>query len=123
MKMVMILATAGLSLTLAACGESDTTAANSGPTQANGPAQASAGSAPASSSQAHSGAGNVTEVSADSVTISHGPVQSLGWPAMTMPFSAAGSPDLLRGINVGDPVIFEFRQDGGRYVLTSISKQ
>ncbi|MBK8072351.1 MAG: copper-binding protein [Ramlibacter sp.] len=51
-----------------------------------GPATASApmvGSAPL---VAHSGTGKVTAIGKDDITISHRPIASLKWGAMTMPF-------------------------------------
>jgi len=69
----------------------------------------------------HSAAGEVTAIEGEQVTISHGPVESLGWPAMTMTFRA-GSPEMVSQVNVGERVSFSFRQDGGGYTLTSLSK-
>lgn len=40
------------------------------------------------------------------VTLSHGPIEALGWPAMTMPFKVTDA-KLLEGIRVGDGVRFE----------------
>lgn len=74
----------------------------------------------AQTGEVHSGTGDITEVSADSVTISHGPIESANWPAMTMAFKAE-SAQMVQGLNVGDPVRFEFRQAGAENVLTSIS--
>jgi Cu(I)/Ag(I) efflux system membrane fusion protein len=47
----------------------------------------------------------------DGITISHGPVPALKWPAMTMSF---GKADLmtLTGLKPGDLVRFEFRKGG-----------
>ena len=116
------------SLALAACGgpgESNTQGA-----QAGEDARANSTSMPGMNGdvqsaqptgQAHSGNGDITELSNDSVTISHGPVESIGWPAMTMTFRA-GSGESLQGLNVGDPVDFQFQKAGEQYVLTSISK-
>lgn len=39
-----------------------------------------------------------------SVTLQHGPIAALGWPAMTMPFKA--DPGLLTGLKVGQQVSF-----------------
>ncbi|MBE7375841.1 copper-binding protein [Pseudomonas lopnurensis] len=41
-----------------------------------------------------------------SVTIAHGPVAALKWPAMVTPFKA--SAEQLKGLAVGDAVAFEF---------------
>ena len=82
----------------------------------NGDAQSAEGTG-----QVHSGNGDITELSSDSVTISHGPVESIGWPAMTMTFRAQ-SGQMLQGLNVGDPVDFQFQKAGEQYQLTSIKK-
>jgi len=44
------------------------------------------------------------------ITIAHGPVEALKWPAMIMPFKA--SAELMEGLKVGDKVDFEFTQEG-----------
>lgn len=38
------------------------------------------------------------------LTLQHGPIAALGWPAMTMPFQA--KPELLAGLKVGQSVTF-----------------
>ena len=71
--------------------------------------------------QTHRGSGTVTKVAPgkSSVTIAHGPVQTMNWPAMTMTFSAADK-KLLEGVRPGAKVDFEFVQQGSRYAVTSI---
>ena len=66
----------------------------------------------------HKAEGKVEAIGRDSVTLSHGPVASLQWPAMTMDFQfAPGS--LPAGVKVGDTVSFEFRQvSEGEYAIT-----
>jgi Cu(I)/Ag(I) efflux system membrane fusion protein len=120
MQKLHFLIAAAVSLGLASCGES------SAPPEQRRPAeQTQVGTAQPAGQQAngevHRAQGDVTEVSGDQVTISHGPVGSAGWSAMTMTFNAP-SPDMLRGVNQGDPVSFAFRQQGNAYVLSSISK-
>ena len=58
---------------------------------------------------------------ARTITIAHGPVPELEWPAMTMTFQAA-SPDVLAGIAPGDQVAFAFHEADGTYVVTSLTK-
>jgi Cu(I)/Ag(I) efflux system membrane fusion protein len=55
--------------------------------------------------------GKVESVESDSITISHGPVPALKWPAMTMGF---GKPDAkaFSDIHVGEKVRFEFKKGG-----------
>lgn len=86
--------------------------------EAAAPAERAA-SAPADA--AHNADGRVTAVTGETVTISHGPVASLQWPAMTMAFRAP-SADMLEGVAPGDQVSFAFRESDGGYVLTSLSK-
>jgi Cu/Ag efflux protein CusF len=55
--------------------------------------------------------------------ISHGPVETLHWPAMTMEFKAAHAA-LLQGIQPGDAIVFEFVERApGEWVITAISKE
>lgn len=100
-----------LSLLIAACGEQNAVTKNQQATDAT-----------ASQAQVYSAAGKVTVIAGNQVTIAHGPVQGIGWPAMTMTFRA-GSPDMTRGVNAGDQVSFAFRQDGSAYVLTLLQKR
>lgn len=53
------------------------------------------------------------------VTLAHGPVKSLNWPAMTMGFKVADK-SLLSKLNEGSKVEVEFKQVGKDYVLTSV---
>jgi Cu(I)/Ag(I) efflux system membrane fusion protein len=69
----------------------------------------------------HTASGRVTALSGANVTIAHGAVASLSWPAMTMQFSFA-RPQLATGLRVGDQVAFRFRQSGGAYVIEEINK-
>ena len=78
------------------------------------------GAAPASQAGPFEASGKITAVSAEQVTIAHGPVEGLGWPAMTMSF-AATDPTVTTGLSTGDAVKFAFRREGERYVLTEIS--
>ena len=79
------------------------------------------GSLTAAQPSDYSASGKVTAIAGDQVTIAHGPVQGIGWPAMSMTFKA-GSPEMISGVGVGDQVFFAFKQDGGGYTLTSLSK-
>lgn len=106
---------ASTTLAVAACGKNETTVEEGGAQNTVAPATATA------QGQVYTGQGDVTEVSGDTVTISHGPIEGIGWPAMTMPFRA-GSSDMLKGVNPGDPVSFSFQQSGNEYVLTALEK-
>jgi Cu(I)/Ag(I) efflux system membrane fusion protein len=76
---------------------------------------------PGSGMASHRGAGRVEKIDADTVTISHGPISSLNWGAMTMPFKLP-SGGMPRNVAVGDMVTFDFKQTpDGQYQLTSIT--
>ena len=78
-------------------------------------------SAPAAST--HHAEGVIERAQGDMLTISHGPVADLKWPAMTMDFEApkAGLPP---GLKAGDRVAFEFAQTpGGEYAVTRIERK
>lgn len=63
--------------------------------------------------------GRVESVEADGLTISHGAIAELNWPAMTMGFKKP-EPSAFAGIKPGDKVHFEFKKMGDDYVLTSV---
>jgi RND family efflux transporter MFP subunit len=71
----------------------------------------------------HKAEGSVDSIDAKSgmVTLNHGPVASLKWPAMTMEFKVA-NPSLLKGLKAGLAVSFEFvERQPGEWVITSIT--
>jgi Cu(I)/Ag(I) efflux system protein CusF len=53
------------------------------------------------------------------VTIQHGPIAALNWPAMTMTFKANPA-SLLKDISVGQSVKFKLMKMGGATTLTAI---
>lgn len=73
-----------------------------------------------SQAQAHKASGTVTKVdqAASKVTISHGPVESLKWPPMTMNFVVKDNA-LLGRLSPGKKIDFEFVQQGRDYVIVS----
>jgi Cu(I)/Ag(I) efflux system membrane fusion protein len=80
------------------------------------------GGAPAEDDQErparHTATGTVTRIGERSVTLRHGPVQALDWPAMTMAFATEG-PAQARGLKPGDEVSFTFVQEGtGRRIVS-----
>ncbi|MCW5659972.1 MAG: efflux RND transporter periplasmic adaptor subunit [Burkholderiaceae bacterium] len=82
-----------------------------------------AGAAKASDSVAHAANGTVdgVDLKAGTVSLNHGAVASLKWPAMTMDFKVANSA-LLSGLKPGQTVAFEFvERQPGDYVVTSIA--
>ena len=68
------------------------------------------------------GSGTVTAVDAvmGKITLDHGAIPAVGWPAMKMGFSA--KPELLKGIAVGDKVDFDLTVSGSNGEVTSIRK-
>ena len=53
------------------------------------------------------------------VTLAHGPVKSLGWPAMTMAFGVKDKA-LYDKLSVGAKVHVGFKKEGDGYVVTSV---
>lgn len=72
-------------------------------------------------SQTHKGSGTVSKVDAGNgtVSIAHGPVSTMSWPAMTMTFKAKDKA-LLEKVKPGQKVDFEFVQQGKDYVVTAL---
>jgi Cu/Ag efflux protein CusF len=69
----------------------------------------------------HPGTGVVKQLdtAAGKVTISHGAIPSLSWPAMTMTF-AVKAKGLLNKLSVGKTVTFQIAKEGVDYVETSV---
>ncbi len=65
--------------------------------------------------------GVVKSVNAEkgTVTIAHGPVESLKWPAMTMSFKAKDR-QMLDTLKPGQKIDFEFVQEGKAYIVTRV---
>ncbi|NML24375.1 efflux RND transporter periplasmic adaptor subunit [Zoogloea dura] len=89
-----------------------------------GAGQGSPGQNPATSKVAgHKAEGTVDGVDAGegTVTLSHGPVASLNWPAMTMDFKVA-NPSLLKTLKPGSKVGVEFvERQPGEWVITAVT--
>jgi Cu(I)/Ag(I) efflux system protein CusF len=66
-----------------------------------------------------SGIVTVVDAKAGKITISHGPVAALNWPAMAMAFAA--TPAQLASVHVGQKVDFEFLSKGMDGTLTRIA--
>lgn len=68
------------------------------------------------------GEGAITAIDPDTgkITLAHGPVAELSWPAMTMGFGAKEGQ--LGDLKVGDKVRFSFRWDGKTAEIESIEK-
>jgi Cu(I)/Ag(I) efflux system membrane fusion protein len=92
------------------------------------PAKGSEAASPAGTAAAspvgHKGEGSIDAIDtkAGTVSIHHGAIATLKWPAMTMEFKAANA-SLLSGLKPGQPVTFEFvERQPGEYVVTSIAR-
>ncbi|MCH8686765.1 copper-binding protein [Pedomonas mirosovicensis] len=66
--------------------------------------------------------GTITAIAGNQVTIAHGPVKDLDWPAQTADFQAQNL-DQIINLRPGDKVSFTFNQAGGQYILVSIQKR
>ncbi len=66
------------------------------------------------------GAGIVRKIDAKAgaVTLQHGPIAALNWPAMTMAFKA--DPALLKTVKVGQQVAFTVKTGGGAPEVVAI---
>jgi len=62
---------------------------------------------------------NRVDAKTGKVNISHEPVPTLGWPAMTMDFRVGDAVD-LKSLKPGDRVRFEIQKQGNQYVVTNL---
>ena len=78
----------------------------------------------ASTSKTGKGVGVITALDpkAAKITIKHGPITSVGWPAMTMTFKAT-PPKLLTGLHVGQTVAFDVRTKGADAEVTALQRR
>lgn len=77
--------------------------------------------APTAATPVHRAVGKLEQIDKDEITISHGPVPSLQWDAMTMGFKPPAG-GMAAGVAVGDTVSFEFTQDkDGAFTITTIA--
>ena len=79
------------------------------------------GSAGSDKTPSHEGSGTITDLSAGQVTLSHGPIPTMQWGPMTMPFKLP-SQDAAKGLKPGDHVRFAFRENNGEFVIERIEK-
>jgi len=72
-------------------------------------------------SAVHKASGTVTKVDREKsrVTIKHGAVATLDWPAMSMAF-AVKDKALLENLQPGRNIEFQFAQQGKDYVITGV---
>ncbi len=70
----------------------------------------------------HEADGRIVAISAQGLTISHGPFTTLGMPGMTMTFALA-RPELAEGLKVGERVRFGVSQGDAGLVIEQVSPQ
>ena len=90
--------------------------------KAAAPADAMSSMAMPEGSKMGKGTGTVTAIdaAAGKITLDHGAIPAVDWPAMKMGFSA--KTDVLKGISVGDRVDFDLTVTGNAGEVTAISK-
>ena len=83
---------------------------------------ATATDAEAAAARTGTGSGVVTAIdrAAGTLTIQHGAIAALQWPAMTMPFKA-DPPSLLDTVKAGDRIEFDVTTEGNR--VTAIRRR
>lgn len=103
-----------LVLVVAACGEKQNNAPENQSVTSGKPESAA-------TNEVYTGTGRVQLINGDQVAIAHGPIQSIGWPAMTMTFTAP--PNIAGRVKAGAKVDFSFQKNGSDYVLTSVKQR
>ena len=109
-------------LALAACDAADDSSETMmSDDMANSDSMPMSGEMPMAEETGASAEGKVTDIDpgAGTVTIEHGPVESIGWPAMTMTFEADAQ--ILEQVSVGEGIAFEFRTGTEGSVVTSVT--
>lgn len=116
-KTLMITAMLAAPVTLSGCGKKA-----EAPKAEASPAAMGDMAMPADAKMAKS-TGTVTAIDAASgkITLEHGAIAAVEWPAMTMVFTA--KPELLKGIAVGDKFDFDLTVSGNAGEVTAIRKR
>lgn len=83
------------------------------------PGMSSMADAPAAKSGTATGVVRAIDAKAGTVTIQHGPIPLIGWPAMTMTFRAKPA-TLLDGLKVGETVDFNVTTRGMAADVTAV---
>ena len=120
-KSLVIAALIALPVGLSGCDKKPETPMVERP-KATAPADAMSNMAMPERSKTGKGTGTVTTIdaAAGKITLDHGAIPAVDWPAMKMGFSA--KPDVLKGIAVGDKVDFDLTATGSAGEVTAISK-
>ncbi|MFT4956328.1 MULTISPECIES: copper-binding protein [Brevundimonas] len=119
MKYSLILAT-GMALGLAACNQPQETLAS---TEEPATGEADVATIPMTAdagAQTGTGTGVVTAIDPDAgtITVDHGPIPGVGWPAMTMRFTA--SPAVAESAETGERIAFDVSVRDGVNEITAI---
>ena len=126
-KLLLSLTAIAALTTLAACGSKSTAESPAAAmSDASGMAQMSdmPGMAMDQAAKTGKGIGEITAIdtSAGTVTIKHGAIPTVGWPAMTMTFKANPA-SLLYGLKVGEKVAFDVSVNGANAEVTAIQRK
>ena len=115
-KTLLIASSFALAATLAGCNKQPEAAK---PSESDSAAASSMSNRAMPAEMKHGkGVGTVTAIdpAKGMITLDHGDIAELSWPAMQMGFSA--KPEVLAGIKVGDKVDFEIDWDGKAGAVT-----
>lgn len=113
-KVILMTAMIALPISLAGCDKTPEAP------KAEASADAKGDMAMATAIKHGTGIGTVTAIDAvkGTVTLDHGEIAELQWPAMKMGFAA--KPEVLKDVKVGDKVRFEIDWDGKAGTVTAI---
>ena len=114
-RLLLIIAT----LLVAGCNDRQSTTASTSPPAATTPATTTSSTAAVTASA--TGTVQVVDAVAKTISIAHGPIAAVNWPAMTMTFKAPDS--ALKTIKPGDHVAFQFTLVGMDGTITAIQRQ
>ena len=119
-RLPLILIAAVLGTALAACGKSPAEQAADAQAPATAASDTMAGMGMSDAVMAK-GTGTVTAIdkATGMITLDHGPIDALKWPAMTMEFKATPA-TLLDTVKVGDKVTFDLKMIDGTGEVTAI---
>jgi Cu/Ag efflux protein CusF len=125
--LTQILTVTALAAVLAGCGEKTPPPAVNAEQAATAAAPDAGGMAPGmdmAGAMMAKGTGTVTAIdkTAGAITLDHGPIDAVKWPAMTMEFKATPA-SLLDTVKVGDKVSFELKMADGTGEVTAIAVQ
>lgn len=123
-QLTLILTVAAIGTILAGCGEKTPAPTVNAGQPAPAATPGASGMAPGmdmSGAMMAKGTGTVTAIdkTAGTITLDHGPIDAVKWPAMMMEFKAMPA-SLLDTVKVGDKVSFEMKVTDGTGEVTAI---